>query len=64
MGKVIPFTCPKCGNEVLIARMKIKSVPDFEGTICKNCGYAITEEDILTHARSIVGSMIAKTKDR
>jgi transcription elongation factor Elf1 len=62
MSKVIPFACPKCGNEVLIARVKIKSVSDFDGTVCKGCGYTVTEEDIRKHALQIVEGMIAKIK--
>lgn len=62
MSKVIPFACPKCGNEVLIARVKIKFVSDFDGTVCNSCGYTVTEEDIRKHALHVVEAMIAKVK--
>jgi transcription elongation factor Elf1 len=61
-ANVIPFACPKCGSEVLIARIKLKSVSDIGGTVCKGCGYGVTQDDIINHARDVALKMIAKMK--
>lgn len=64
MRKATPFACPKCGSEVLIGRIKIKSASDFDIAACKQCGYAITEKDFIERAQQAVERMLGEVTRR
>ena len=40
------FSCPRCGAAVSKVGFQSKSIRDFFGAVCSNCGSAVTEEDI------------------
>jgi len=46
--------CPKCNHGVQIARSKTKSISDFAGSVCQNCGYIVTHDDVISQAAKIV----------
>ena len=54
VSKATYCPCPKCNHEVQIARTKIKSVSDFAGSVCQNCGYIVTYDDVISHAAKVV----------
>ncbi len=62
MRKVTPCPCPKCNHEVLIPKIKIKTVSDSAGTVCQNCGYIVTEEDVIAQALKAVERMMSRIK--
>jgi hypothetical protein len=42
----IPFICKKCGSETFKTTSEPKSLDDFDGAVCANCGTTITKDDI------------------
>ena len=54
VSRVPHCPCPKCNHEVQIARTQIKSVRDFAGATCQNCGYIVTHDDVISQAAKIV----------
>ena len=51
MSDVIPFTCPRCQGEKFKVPSKVKSLEDFYGATCTNCGHAMTEDEVKKQAR-------------
>jgi transcription elongation factor Elf1 len=54
MTKLEPqFLCPKCGSTVFKLFTEPKTIEDFNGAVCSNCGTSITEQDIKSQALQI-----------
>ena len=54
VSKTTYCPCPNCNHEVPIARTKTESISDFAGSVCQNCGYIVTHDDVISHAAKIV----------
>lgn len=62
MRRVTPCPCPKCNHEVLIPKIRTKTASDFPGTVCQNCGYIVTEEDMVAQALKAAERMMSRIK--
>lgn len=51
MSDVIPFSCPRCQGEKFKVPSKVKSLEDFNGAVCMNCGNVMTGDDVKKQAR-------------
>jgi transcription elongation factor Elf1 len=51
MSDVIPFSCPQCHGEQFKVAAEVKSLEDFNGAICTNCGHVMTVDEVKKQAR-------------
>jgi hypothetical protein len=56
----IPFVCKNCGGETFRVPSKPKSLDDFEGAACENCGTKLTKKDIEDQARNVAVDALKK----
>jgi hypothetical protein len=58
MSDAIPFTCPQCGEEIVIPATEGASYDDLLPAPCVNCGNLFTYDDVraqvVKHAEKIV----------
>jgi len=53
----VPFACKNCGSETFKSTSEPKSLEDLYGAICANCGTAVSEDDIKSHALKIADEL-------
>jgi predicted RNA-binding Zn-ribbon protein involved in translation (DUF1610 family) len=51
----VKFSCKKCGSEVFVTAAKPKTLADFYGAVCQNCGTTVTQDDIKAQTLKIAG---------
>jgi ribosomal protein S27AE len=54
------FSCPKCGTTEFKVPSRPKTIEDFIGAVCSNCGGTITEDDIKAQALKIAERKMRK----
>jgi transcription elongation factor Elf1 len=54
----IKFSCPQCGGETFKTSVEPKSLEDFNGAVCADCGTEVTEEDVKNQLRGVAEKMI------
>lgn len=62
MSTNIPFTCKQCGSKTFKVAAEPKSIEDFNGAVCANCGTALTEDDIRLQASEMIDELIKPHK--
>jgi len=60
MQETIPIPCPKCGQETLKTRVKLRADNYTDDLVCAGCGYKLTNLDIRDHMRKIALAQIGK----
>jgi transcription elongation factor Elf1 len=64
MSDVIQFSCPQCQGEKFKATREVKSLADFDGAVCANCGTTISEDDVKNQAVTIARKSITDALKR
>jgi len=56
MQYTTPFSCPDCGEHTFETEADLRSERDLIDANCINCGYALSEEDIVSRIFLCVSS--------
>jgi transcription elongation factor Elf1 len=57
----IPFACTSCGSETFKTAAEPKSLDDFEGAVCANCGAPFSKCEIEDQARQVAKKAVMET---
>ena len=54
------LSCPKCGNKAFELASEFRSEDDLAGSICKECGYRLSEDDVVAHFSKVAHDLAMK----
>lgn len=57
---IISFVCAKCGHDKFKSDHEVKTLEDFLGAKCANCGASLTEDDIKAQGMKIAEDLARK----
>jgi uncharacterized Zn finger protein len=53
MTDTIPIKCPSCGGTKFSAASRLKSLDEFSGSVCADCGHTVSAGDVKKQAIEI-----------
>jgi transcription initiation factor TFIIIB Brf1 subunit/transcription initiation factor TFIIB len=56
----LKFSCPQCGSQTFKTDAEPKSLEDFDGAVCADCGAVVTEEDVKAQLQAVAEGMMRK----
>jgi transcription initiation factor TFIIIB Brf1 subunit/transcription initiation factor TFIIB len=56
----LKFSCPQCGSQTFKTDAQPKTLEDFDGAVCADCGTVVTQEDVKAQLRVVAEEMMRK----
>jgi hypothetical protein len=58
MNDAVPFLCPNCARQILVAGTNPQSYDELLGAVCDGCEHVVTDDEIHAQAMKVADHLL------